>query len=522
MTENAAPTVTSATMASTRDESSVIGLLKSLHEARRSGVLRVSRPETTTQVYFRDGAIVFARSDESAQRLGERLVRAGALKKDDLELACRVRDTSPLRLGKTLVDLGYVTSEQIDDQVKEQVTTIVCALFPWETGSYRTEIGEGAVEIDLERDDLSTENILMEGVRRVVDPSILRQGLGALDGPVAYAFDLARLPPGVALTPAEGFVLSRVDGATTASEIATLSPLGEEETLRCIYALVAAGLLKTQADAESPPPAPREPLRPELSPEALRFATEMQAKHAALSEATLYQILDVPPNAKLEAIKSAYFRLAKQLHPDHLAGLRVADPDGVYGALYFKVKNAYEVLSNEAERRRYDFGLEQAAARPPAAAPGAGEEKRKEEPSRTFSPDEMARIHFGNGERALSEHRYHDAVEELRAAIRHDPARAEYHRLLGRALAKNPKWRKQAEEHLWKALELNRFDSHSYLELGELYEESGLSTRARKMFEEAIAIDPDNLRARERLEQGKSDSSTLGRLKGLLDRSKGH
>jgi curved DNA-binding protein CbpA len=503
-------------MASTREARSVIELLKSLHELRQSGVLRVSHEQATTEVFFREGAIVFARSDESNERLGERLVRAGVLKRGDLELACRVRDSSPLRLGKTLVDLGYLTNEQIEDQVKAQVTTIVCSVFPWERGTYRAEIGDLAVETDLERADLSTENILMEGARRVVDPSILRRGLGELHGPVRYAFDLMSLPPGVELTPAEGFVLSRVDGATTASEIASLSPLGEAETLRCIYALVAAGLLKTEGGAE-PPPAP--PV--EVSPQVLRFTTEMQAKHAALSEATLYQILDVPPNAKLEAIKAAYYRLAKQLHPDHVSGLKVEDPEGVYGALYLKVKNAYEVLSSETERRRYDFSLEQAVPRPLNPAP-VSVQKEKPAPARTFSPTELARIHFGNGERAFSERRYHDAVEELRAAIRHDPAHAEYHRLLGRALAKNPKWRKQAEDHLWKALDLDRFDVQSYMELGELYEESGLSTRARKMFEEAAALDPDNARARQKLEDGKPDQSAFGRLKGVLDRSKGH
>ena len=45
------------------------------------------------------------------------------------------------------------------------------------------------------------------------------------------------------LTPSEGYVLSRIDGATSISEIIAISPLGEE-TLRCVYALVAARVVR--------------------------------------------------------------------------------------------------------------------------------------------------------------------------------------------------------------------------------------------------------------------------------------
>jgi lipoprotein NlpI len=58
--------------------------------------------------------------------------------------------------------------------------------------------------------------------------------------------------------------------------------------------------------------------------------------------------------------------------------------------------------------------------------------------------------------------------------------------------------------------------------LGELYHECGLETRARKMFEEALALDPDNVHALERLGSGHGDSSAFGRLKGMMNRSRGH
>lgn len=361
-----------------------------------------------------------------------------------------------------------------------------------------------------------TVNLLVEGVRRLTDADAIRRGIGDVEAPLSYASDPSKLGGDVLLTPEEGFVLSRVDGVTSAQEIAKLSPMGEVETLRCIYTLLVAGLLRAPDGREEAP-------RQGLSPEAERFIVEMREKLRQSGEVTLYRLLEVEPSATPEAIRAAYFRLAKRLHPDHRAGLKIEDPDGVYDDLYLKIKNAYEVLSSETGRRRYDFSLQQNEEKLRTASASAepapkGESAREAPPAKTFTAAQSARIHFGNGERYFAEGRYHEAIEEMRAAIRIDPSKPEYHRLLGTALAKNPKWRKRAEEHFRKALEIDRFDAASYVELGDLYEAGGLSTRAHKMYEEASAIDPDNARAREKLSSRHADLSRLSKLKGMFGR----
>jgi curved DNA-binding protein CbpA len=61
-----------------------------------------------------------------------------------------------------------------------------------------------------------------------------------------------------------------------------------------------------------------------------------------------YDLLEVPPTATLTQIKRAYRRLARKYHPDMNNG----DPEA---AEHFKlITEAYEILSDPAQRQRYD------------------------------------------------------------------------------------------------------------------------------------------------------------------------
>jgi len=546
----------------TLDEGGLTPVLHALRSDRKTGVLHLDQDGASKRVYFDDGKIVFASSDLTEERLGEILVRSGKLSRESLEIACKVRESSTGRIGQTLVEMGHISQDELDAHVKGQVESIIRSLVPWRSGFYRADLTEGGLDHDLARRDLQTEMILLEAARGLADSDPVRERIGNLESKLRFDKEPAWVGEHLRLTPEEGFVLSRVDGSSTASEIATLSPMGEEQTLRCIYALVVAGVLDLEslpaepkraprrapgaprpepprpvasksvtskpntfipAEDTSPPAAPAaEPEAPDkpLDPQAQALLDEMLAKHATAHRVTYYELLEIQPTASPEEVRSGYLMLAKRLHPDYRAGLKIPDPDGLFDDLFLAVEAAYEILSSKQERRRYDSGLEMRAASARPLDPQAIDAPKPKPTPDSLNYQKMARVYFENGQRFFHEQAFHEAIEQLQNAVRLDDTKAEYHRILAQALMKNPLWRRRAEKHFLAVLETDRFDVETMLTLGDLYDEGGMELRARRMFEQALSLDPGNERATERLGGRPRAASAVDKLKNLLHRGK--
>ncbi|KAJ8901463.1 hypothetical protein NDN08_007309 [Rhodosorus marinus] len=76
------------------------------------------------------------------------------------------------------------------------------------------------------------------------------------------------------------------------------------------------------------------------------FTSDCEAKRPKHTK--YYEVLEVDPEASMEAVKKSYRALAKEYHPDR----RPNDPDAI--KKFQTIADAYEVLSDEKKRLIYD------------------------------------------------------------------------------------------------------------------------------------------------------------------------
>ena len=150
---------------------------------RKTGLLTLESDRETVTVVFEQGMVVHA--DSTVRRLddllGSVLVRQGKIRKDVLEEALSKQKVSMQRLGFILVSQGYISRDDLKGALSEQVQQIVFRVFRWKSGRYHFD---AQAEADYDRENVqpvSTDHILMEGIRRVDEWPIIEKRIPSLD-----------------------------------------------------------------------------------------------------------------------------------------------------------------------------------------------------------------------------------------------------------------------------------------------------------------------------------------------------
>jgi curved DNA-binding protein CbpA len=200
----------------------------------------------------------------------------------------------------------------------------------------------------------------------------------------------------------------------------------------------------------------------------------------------LYGILSVSGGASEHQIKEAYHALAKQYHPDRFQSKDCgAEIRTMAEKLFARITGAYATLGDPTLRSTYDKDCQKKG--------GPAEFSLKDQSVADRENRAEAIFHAGQGFFAKGE--FEKAAERLRECVWLKPDVAKYQYLLGASNAELPKLRKEAEQCLLKAVELDRTLSDAYLSLGKLYLRSGLARRAEAQLREVLRLSPNHTEA---------------------------
>jgi hypothetical protein len=220
-------------------------MLSTVHRYGVPGVMEFSRDDENKRVYFLDGDVIFATSSDRAESLGDFLLRDGKISKAQLRVSADEMDRNPgTRHGAILVQMGFLTAEELGVAVRGQVQTILWSLFNWDRGSVSFRVGRF-------RDDeafkikIPTPRVVLAGCKRIVDP---KRVMAALGGRTTVYVQRPRPQhlTSLILDEQEQKILDLVDGRRTLIELCETGPMNAGLNARVLYALHVLGLVEQQ------------------------------------------------------------------------------------------------------------------------------------------------------------------------------------------------------------------------------------------------------------------------------------
>ncbi len=237
------------TLRGTIEETSVPELMRSVLGSGETGVLTFHRRGVTKSVYLHVGRIVYARSSDPDERLGEDLLLQGKITvRQYLEASKLILPGRPL--GTILVELNAINSEDLLSSLEHHVKEMLLDVFTWTTGEYELAMSEPGIG-DVTTLNFSMENLILEGVRRIRAWSRIYRGIGgdieAVPVPTGNTEVLLKLE----LTDEEQEVLSHASGRATYEQICQVSYLSNVETCRILWALQVLGVLRREQPGEA-------------------------------------------------------------------------------------------------------------------------------------------------------------------------------------------------------------------------------------------------------------------------------
>lgn len=534
-------------------------LLRRLYVGRKSGMLHFTTGDQRRSVRFNRGNIVFAQTNNPEEQLGQMLVAHDRLSQENLDKATEIVKAEGKRLGAVLEEQEMLTKEQVGEGLADHVREILRKIFSWTDGEYSFE--EQPEQPHIEGDislNLATGEVILEAVNSINDPEAIHRALGDFGRNLQTSLDPMLRFQKITLTPVDGFLMSRVDGASTASEILQLAPVDTEEAERSLFGLLCAGVIEfVESDGAAPaapatsagkrdpapppeaaPPAPEKtpesrptppaeaapkptpkpkepepPKAPEKSAEAVAAERrdEITKKYAALEGANHFDVLGIPRASNEAAVKSAYVAMARRFHPDTQTDPKLADLADKIEAIFIEVNTAFEVLRDPSKRANYESmlprssgfqppGAEAEVAAPETSSPPAEASQdsgARTPPARPVVAGQALAERLGKAAGHFKKEEYWDAIQTLEPVIpmTEGKVRCKARILLARAYSKNPNWVKRAEEEIRDVLREDPKYADGYFELAKIYREKGLASRSRSMFKKVLEFVPDHAEA---------------------------
>ena len=455
---------------------SLSDILMGFQKTLRTGLLDIRSGSIHKEIYIRNGNMIFATSNQDKDGLWNILLKYRIINKEQYAEAIEFRKKTGKSIAAVLVALGYLKPKELKAVVELQAKSIIGSLFV--IGDAAFEFKEGSVSLkDIVTLKLSVANLIYGEVKRTADVKLLETYF--LDSILEFSPTPLNLFQDISLETVDRTILSLVDGRTKVRDIIQLSPLVQDDTLRILYALLEARILEIKKEGEAPQGITVEEVLEEVRETPRETIEKIETMYAKCKIANNYDLLGVQRGAAVHEIRKAYYKAAKQFHPDLNYSLS-KDMKNKLMEIFTYLTNAYLSLKESEKRKQNESSAE----------------PRQQGPARVVQNPEIANAKFIEGKNMYKKGDCESAANCFASALYFDKSVPQYYYYYGYSLAKLGKW-KDAVKALNDCLELNPNSPEALAELGHIYLKLRFPLRAKGYFNKAMQLNPANKRAKE-------------------------
>jgi hypothetical protein len=216
----------------------IVDLLSFFNMFRKSGLLHFTLSGGSKTLYFKNGELAYATSTFPEEEIGEILYSLGKFDRKTLQGA-RQFANGELPLGKILIAQNIISSKDLWAANRNQVETIIYNLFAFHEGSF-VFVDTFLAEDQLVRLSMSTQNLIMEGLRRFDERAVYMQKVKSLDAlPVVNG----KVPNDLDSISQKMVALIQA-GVGDVKELLRRSGSGEFDALRLLSQMVERGIVR--------------------------------------------------------------------------------------------------------------------------------------------------------------------------------------------------------------------------------------------------------------------------------------
>ena len=216
-------------------------VLTFLSTTRKDGTLTVANGEKEAYLFFDQGMLVYAGSNQEQFRLGTILLRKKRITHEERARIDSLMTREGGQFGKLAVQEGAITEAQLRDFLKVQVSEIVYDCFVWHGGQF-SFAEEAALPSHAVTIAVDLANLIMEGARRIEE---WEQCVKLLpDNTVVYRVVPKPQDEKVTLTADEWKILFLINGVRTLEELCHDSEDDPFEVYRVVYGLLSNRLIE--------------------------------------------------------------------------------------------------------------------------------------------------------------------------------------------------------------------------------------------------------------------------------------